>query len=1097
MQSSTSPSSSPYHQLLRPRVGLGECPNATPLGKSANITRGDLHGNSVMLMHQLRMHGVIYAPNPDTKMDSLYTELVSIIEQLEFVAINKREAKDPEEKTTKELYDKFKEIIAKLVCDPDGVGLLRSIGDMLADRRGNDVLTLLFFGLLKQFNIPYKIVYSNHDSSFIQGWMGSDLYLMSSDEKKINSDARHLRLYKKDEKTLAYYIEDKEHTLDKPEDFDLFEKSDLYKNGVLSCSLSNSQRWASDILLYDTTQKKHTVAPRSDASLGIGQAASFYAMRKLITKGIITQEEFDRLVKEVYLPHLKLIDYEIDDKTQPPTLSLFTHAPVGFETYKELAKEFKVPYPPEPVTMNALCKMIDGINNQFTERLKTEEGIIDIVKKSEPDDDRSPSLSLPLARITWNREATYGGWFNSKPLELPTTMNRGTADAFNLYVVHGHVGSSDLSYVFSNFVNIDSEFGKGSLKEAGYLITLVTHPTRQPLELTATAAAAKHAPSTAALAAAAAAAVQPEPVKTLAAKLAPNEAFAKALEEAKLEDVKSLINSNPELLHGRYGSFNSPPLVMVVSLAGEALAKNEMDKVAKLYQIAEQYFDHPKVEYNAQDNKGNTLLHGVLNLLTYRNVGGEQLGVKTLKLFHSGPSKVSIDIPNSEGMTVRNYIKANQVRLNVGRMRTLGTILHNTSEAKFPLLAPTAEAKQSVVNMQSQPSNEALSQLFAALESLPPKIEEAKQLLKEHRSLINTRDQKTGHTPLIRIINIIHRFPEIKFGDDGALTPESFQVEDAKSKLTSLRKELLTDGNNNGIKVDVTDNARETALHHAVRIKDFFLVTDLLECRADLKIKNNDGVSPFKLMMQLIEEEKVNRYVFPDVFRKVVSNIPSRAIYTPPPLPILPCVTNHPEERQKYNEEWLSDILSKTQVSDEVKKRDYKDVISILEFHPSLVNMQNAKKETPLIASVKAMKQAVENNKKEEIKAHVQFIEDIINRPCIDVDLIDAEGHTALYYLSLIDYAESSNLILKFLERGANPSLGEQPDTPLDNFANEVPMLLEVAKFYDKLLSKLDLDGTPRMSTSPHSFMAHKTPAGEDPKDQQTPSASKGLDGKH
>lgn len=1342
MQSATSPSARPY-QILSNSANLAECPNAIPLGKSANITRGDLHGNSVMLMHQLRLHGVIYAPNPDmkikgllpelegivdrytdTKMDSVYNELVTVIEQLELGAIQKREAQNPEEKTTKEQYDKFKQLISRLACDPNAIGLLRSIGDMLADRRGNDVLTLLFFGLLKQFNIPYKIVYSNHDSSFLGGWMGSDIYLMPSEEKeKKNSDATHLRLYKKDTELFAYYIEGKEHTLESPKNFDLFKIPNLNPNGVLNNSLTYEQQLPFDILLYQTQTRGHTVASRGDSSLGASQAASFYAMRKLITKGIIKQKEFDDLVKEVYLPHLKLIDYEIDEKTQPPTLFLFTHAPVGLETYKELAKEFKVPYPSEPMTMDALCKMIDGINTQFTERLKTDEGIIDLVKKSWPDNDFNPSLSKPLARITWNRNAEYyepDSW-TEKQLELPTMVSPGIAGAFKVCVIHGHVGSADLSHVFSNFINVDSEFGKRALKDIGTLVTLVTHPTRQPLELTATAAAAKHAPTTATLAAAAA--VQPIPAKTPASKLARSKAFEEALKEANLEEVKLLINSNPALLHGRYGlfdspplvmamalgvealrkenpdqaekfykladmlskertievnaqdkagntalhrvcfdlnyrkekggyatppkkfkdtikeiaerllshpdidvdkanfkepnpeivfefakkqelslnkivpglvakiktkheetlaaktttglagktttptapivqpepaktpavqsepvkasavqpapvktpvaelsihdtfakaieegkveevkkmidfhngllserygAFNSPPLVMVVTLAGEAIARNEIDKATKLYQIAEQYFDHPRVDYNAQDSKGNTLLHGALNLLTYRNVGGQELGVKTLKLFHAGPSKVSIDIPNNDGVTARDYIKTNQVRLNLGRLQGLGAILFKTSERAFPLLAPTAEAKQPV---QPQPSNAALSKLYATLENRPPKIEEAKKLLMDDKSLINARDE-TGQTPLIRIINILSRFPEPEYGDDGELTPESLQLDDAKFQLQNFRNELLKNRNNNGIKVDLTDNSSETALHHAVRKNDLVFIRNLLECRADFKIKNNDGVSPFKLMIQLIEENKIDKKMLLTMLNQIVPNIPSRAIYTPPPLPV---VSAKAEQLLKEDEAWLLKCFPEAQASGQNEKMDYRDMNVILDHNPSLVNIQNAKKETPLIASVKAMQQAVRNDKKDEIKKHAELINDIINRPGLNIDLTDEEGHTALYYLSLINYVESSNLILKFLERGANPTLGEQTDTPLDRIANasltledtSSPILLDVAKFYEELLMKLNLNVTPVMSTSPHSFMAQKAPPEAGSNDQQPATfASKGLGG--
>jgi predicted MPP superfamily phosphohydrolase len=109
----------------------------------------------------------------------------------------------------------------------------------------------------------------------------------------------------------------------------------------------------------DAYRKGSTIAE----GLGKDDAKSLFNLGILLENGLVKQREVNQLVEEVYKPSLRAISYTIDNSTQPPSITLFTHAPVGFETFEEMAKLYQIPYKDD--TVEDLANTIDLINEAF------------------------------------------------------------------------------------------------------------------------------------------------------------------------------------------------------------------------------------------------------------------------------------------------------------------------------------------------------------------------------------------------------------------------------------------------------------------------------------------------------------------------------------------------------------------------------------------------------------------------------------------------------------------------------------------------------------------------------------------------------------
>ena len=173
------------------------------------------------------------------------------------------------------------------------------------------------------------------------------------------------------------------------------------------------------------------------SKLGVGQSDSLYNMVLLIKKGVVKEEEVRTIVKRSYLPMLKAINYTLSPEGE---LTLFTHAPVGLETIKAVARLFQIPYNDQSI--KGLITTIDNINALLRTNIGTN-GLASSIPY-ELSTNFVP-LSNPLFRLTWNRE-------------LDDELIIKPAGNFKVKFVHGHVGDQGLN--LPSHENLDNLFGK-------------------------------------------------------------------------------------------------------------------------------------------------------------------------------------------------------------------------------------------------------------------------------------------------------------------------------------------------------------------------------------------------------------------------------------------------------------------------------------------------------------------------------------------------------------------------------------------------------------------------------------------------------------
>ena len=137
-------------QFISEQVDIYQLPELdTKYAKAdAEITIGDLHGNSMKLMFMLVKHGIAKGLS-----DKDYADLVEIY---------KLKSSD----ITKNHLSRFKKILDKIKFSQDKG--IRLIGDELADRGSNDYFTLKILEKLRLNQVPFEIMISNHSVEFLQ-----------------------------------------------------------------------------------------------------------------------------------------------------------------------------------------------------------------------------------------------------------------------------------------------------------------------------------------------------------------------------------------------------------------------------------------------------------------------------------------------------------------------------------------------------------------------------------------------------------------------------------------------------------------------------------------------------------------------------------------------------------------------------------------------------------------------------------------------------------------------------------------------------------------------------------------------------------------
>lgn len=385
------------------------------LGSDMQITKGDLHGNAINLLHYLLLHDVVDFKTTIEK-DGVAIEIDTIetafgekgrdfiietykqrlIDQKFDISTLKKEEQIAHIKNSlaKEQYDKLCTIYQKKVNELTQEDIneyqqllnnlrikrtdlhIRLIGDVLADRGKSDHYTLLIYQLLNNHNIKLETIFSNHDLSF---------YLAFVNDFARAREGEHLRL---------------------------------------------------------------------DGQ----QGASYEGMMTLINKNLISKEKMVTIVKNIYLPSLRIVSY-ICNKQEDEINTTFvpiSHAPNDLSLIKSLAEHYGIAYSDE--TSDDLMHIVDKINAYAQYELQN-----DLFHLHEDFDrklhemlyvpggpGKAPPINVanhPLFAASWNRQQED----KTDQFIDVTPKGKFTIPKF----LHGHEGDSSIkSYNF--FENLDA-----------------------------------------------------------------------------------------------------------------------------------------------------------------------------------------------------------------------------------------------------------------------------------------------------------------------------------------------------------------------------------------------------------------------------------------------------------------------------------------------------------------------------------------------------------------------------------------------------------------------------------------------------------------
>ncbi|MCC5792772.1 MAG: hypothetical protein JJT82_09240 [Legionellaceae bacterium] len=401
------------NELIEKQIDLYQYPTEfePSLG---SVTIGDLHGNTLKLLHFLLRHRIIQFKN-DYDPKQSYEDFVEIYESIgeSTTAIDEKqdtiryqekriggyqsrikELTDKPESILRienfkkasesaisaaqsdllplkqplaELVRRFNEFMTKLEVNHTST-LVRLIGDELADRGSNDYFTLRCLGFLKEHGVPVNILISNHSNEFVTAYE----------------------------------------------------------------SLAQGQGFTPENEVNDK------------------QKPSFIGLKILLDEQIVSDAQVTQLVDVAYKPALKVMDYTLSEDG----ITLFSHAPVSFALIQHIAAHLGVVY--HDTSKEALATTIDKINSQFSQ-IVHDNRVHEFCNCNDKHivlTNMTPSqvCTHPLVHVMWNR------WTAEKDSEdtRPASKN-----GYHIAYIHGHDDYlSPLPHVF----NLDTACGKGTRK---------------------------------------------------------------------------------------------------------------------------------------------------------------------------------------------------------------------------------------------------------------------------------------------------------------------------------------------------------------------------------------------------------------------------------------------------------------------------------------------------------------------------------------------------------------------------------------------------------------------------------------------------------
>ncbi|HRD69356.1 MAG TPA: type IV secretion protein Dot [Legionella sp.] len=409
-------------------------------GNLGSVTLGDLHGNSVKLLHFLLRHDVVKFKDSVVNPAESYDQFVV-------------------------LYTKMSIIVDKIIAITPRVNSATSAIKRY-DQQINLYEALLKKGKNRTQEEEEKFQEINIDK--LRTWRAEQSTKLQDAEEIMNqakADLKKLdvvnqcnRLVKKlevkDKDVLVRLIGDELADRGPCDYFTLKILEFLGENNV-NVDITVSNHSFEFIAAYENLFNAKNNELKGPGSIQVDEASSFMGLKILLNEKLVTTKEISKIINQSYKPCLKLIDYTLNETG----INIFTHAPAVFDIIKNTADYFEIAY--DDSTKESLAQTIDKINTRFSQIVAENkvsewmadnqtvtESIVDIKNM-----DSSKRAKFPLDYLIWNR------WNAGKELPEARPAQR---NGYDITYTHGH---DNFQSLLPQITNLDTECGKSIPRE--------------------------------------------------------------------------------------------------------------------------------------------------------------------------------------------------------------------------------------------------------------------------------------------------------------------------------------------------------------------------------------------------------------------------------------------------------------------------------------------------------------------------------------------------------------------------------------------------------------------------------------------------------
>ena len=398
-------------------------------GNLGSVTLGDLHGNSVKLLHFLLRHDVVKFKDSVADPAKNYGEFVSLYTKVGIIVEDTIKSTIIANKALP-LIKKHEETIKRY--------------NELAEKKNRSDAEENEFNDINIDNV--KLWYNEKVNQFQDAQ--STIKKAQTKLKELDIVGQCNKLLEQfevtDKDTLVRLIGDELADRGSCDYFTLRMLDFLHKNKV-DVNITVSNHSIEFITAYENSFNSKNKELKPLGTISDSQKSSFVGLKMLVDQKIVTTDEISKIVNQSYKSSLKLIDYTLSETG----INIITHAPAVFDIIKNTAESFKIPY--DDSSKESLARTIDKINNRFSTMVQQNK-----VSELSPDlstiniDHMNPKerAAHPFVYLIWNR------WNEGKESDEARPAKH---NGYDVTYTHGH---DNFQSPLPQVINLDTECGK-------------------------------------------------------------------------------------------------------------------------------------------------------------------------------------------------------------------------------------------------------------------------------------------------------------------------------------------------------------------------------------------------------------------------------------------------------------------------------------------------------------------------------------------------------------------------------------------------------------------------------------------------------------